>query len=700
MNLVTFHSSSIINSSVNNDKLYIENNTFKNYFNSINNILKKYNIDDNLILNIDKELYFIGFLFSLIKNDNRLEQIKDIKKEIFNKFKSLGINASFINKILLECEKEFNNNIIMNENDKDIELDNILNEIDKIVSSKNTKLSKKVLNYFINVFSIYIKIDSLKSDRVILINNLFKTLLEDQNLTTKIKGRKKKVKPLSGSDYKGEFSITLNTYSSLIKTNILDWVMKNYKDDINKLLINMDVLRNELFKGYEIDVSKLILKDYSLKYGSESMKYVEDKKSKEYERLLSEFSFDKVININKLLDHINNYKLSLVNSFTDDDNNNVIKKIDKFKIEDPLMKNINSIINNNLLSNRDKQIGIENLCLDYDLNWFSKELKNSVDARSVILHDIHKKLDISLLYIIKPYIKSDYLKLYKLYKDAKFDKLVNNNKYQNKFKGLLVIMILGNKNVISTSFKLIVDLITKSNDNMEINKTEIIFKLGNNLFKFAHYKLSKLLNQIEQSQLDKDLDLIKILEDLLKFINKEKIVELFNNVSEKDKFEIGDTILRIILDNTEILSSELKTINNNKEVLISINEDYIKKLNISCINVTQLPMLIKPNEPDETGKYLPYINGEISHIYNTFDTIVKNKYDIRDQVKNQYALVDSINYLNNTPFSINEDILNFITEEWYNDNSSFFKGQNKLLIFNENDSEEDINNKKSHNSKY
>lgn len=92
--------------------------------------------------------------------------------------------------------------------------------------------------------------------------------------------------------------------------------------------------------------------------------------------------------------------------------------------------------------------------------------------------------------------------------------------------------------------------------------------------------------------------------------------------------------MRINLDKTEILTSNLKTLYNNKEVLISINDEYIKKLNISCININQLFMLIQVNESDKNGKYLPYINVEISHIYNTFDTIVKSKYDIRDQIKN------------------------------------------------------------------
>ena len=94
----------------------------------------------------------------------------------------------------------------------------------------------------------------------------------------------------------------------------------------------------------------------------------------------------------------------------------------------------------------------------------------------------------------------------------------------------------------------------------------------------------------------------------------------------------------------------------DKIVFVEINQDYLNKLNISCINVTQLPMLILPNEPSIDGKYLPYILPEISHIYNSFDSIVKNKYNNRDKSENQNSLNKIITYLNKTRFKINIDI--------------------------------------------
>lgn len=54
--------------------------------------------------------------------------------------------------------------------------------------------------------------------------------------------------------------------------------------------------------------------------------------------------------------------------------------------------------------------------------------------------------------------------------------------------------------------------------------------------------------------------------------------------------------MNILESKTTVVERTLVTKdNNNREVFISINEDYIKKLNISVINVTQLPMLVIPN---------------------------------------------------------------------------------------------------------
>lgn len=146
------------------------------------------------------------------------------------------------------------------------------------------------------------------------------------------------------------------------------------------------------------------------------------------------------------------------------------------------MKSIYELINNPELDNKSKQFAIESLCLEYDLNWWENEFKFSIDARSVMLHDIHKKLDHAFFYILQPFIKNNFSLLHLLYLDVISDHS-DCNKKECKFKCLLAIFILGNNRIIGTSFKLLIEVITNSDDHMQINKTEFIFKLGDRLFK-------------------------------------------------------------------------------------------------------------------------------------------------------------------------------------------------------------------------
>jgi hypothetical protein len=112
-------------------------------------------------------------------------------------------------------------------------------------------------------------------------------------------------------------------------------------------------------------------------------------------------------------------------------------------------------------------------------------------------------------------------------------------------------------------------------------------------------------------------------------------------------------------------------------------------------------MLVVPNFPDAEGKYLPYVNGETSHIYNTFDTVVKQnkKHEIRDRVENQHVLNNTINYLNKTAFTINNGVLDLIIAEWNNEISSYFHGFNKEQVISSSESPAVKLNKQSHNSK-
>jgi len=74
-------------------------------------------------------------------------------------------------------------------------------------------------------------------------------------------------------------------------------------------------------------------------------------------------------------------------------------------------------------------------------------------------------------------------------------------------------------------------------------------------------------------------------------------------------------------------------------------------------------MLIKPRLPETNGEYFPYILPEISHIYNSFDTVIKQKYDNKFNTEGEENIVNTIVYLNSIAYKINNKVLSLLIYE-------------------------------------
>jgi hypothetical protein len=647
-------------------------------FNEIDNL--------GLILVIISEWYGKGKLY------------RDIESELIFKLNNLGIKEINVKKWLKYCEKEFNLSNVDIDNGNDDNINDYLNLINGIVSKKDTKLSDKVLKRLINFLKLFNKYNShdIFKKRDELKNKIIKELYDCSNINSKVKGRKKLIKNLSPSDYRGEFSgvIESNIYDG--KIYLMDWITKKGKTDVvDVLLNNINKISMDLYKRFKKDVESILLRRYNINYERQSAREIDKHNKILFDEILSEFSPNTLKMYSELKNKFQNIDIDKISN---------IKRFERFNDEYPLMKEIKNIINDNTFNDKEKQLGIEKLTLDYEMNWFKKEMSKSVDARSVILHDIHSKMNNGLNYIVKKYKDNNYSGLIDIYKESI---LKRDDKKSSLFKNLFVLLLLGNKQVIGVCFKILIEELNKSDGNLNVDRTEFLFKLGNRIFKLSKFILDNLIKYKNDSINDKERDLnendinwrnYKI--DFINHFDDKILIDLLDNVTEEDRFVIGDTLMRIMEDKTEVIYNNIITENDKKKIMISIKDDYIKKLIISSINVTQLPMLIRPNEPYDDGKYLPYLHGEISHIYNTFDMIVKKKFDLRDQIEKQHVLIDSIIYLNNTRFTINNDVLDFIVGEWLNEDSKFFNGENKLKIIEGNESNEEKRSKQSHNSNY
>jgi DNA-directed RNA polymerase len=134
-------------------------------------------------------------------------------------------------------------------------------------------------------------------------------------------------------------------------------------------------------------------------------------------------------------------------------------------------------------------------------------------------------------------------------------------------------------------------------------------------------------------------------------------------MAEEQKLVLGNSILTLILNKCDLIK-EIHTISNNVvQISLGIDKKLFHKITISTVNVTQLPMLVKPRDPGIDASYIPYLYPEISHIFNSFDTIVKNKYDNMVATEEQGKIVHTINYLNNVKFKINHDVLDILVTE-------------------------------------
>jgi hypothetical protein len=78
-------------------------------------------------------------------------------------------------------------------------------------------------------------------------------------------------------------------------------------------------------------------------------------------------------------------------------------------------------------------------------------------------------------------------------------------------------------------------------------------------------------------------------------------------MNEAELLNLGDTVLRFILNKSDVLSEYYITENNNTTIKLIINNQFLHDLTISSINITQLPMLIKPRLPKANVEYFPYM---------------------------------------------------------------------------------------------
>lgn len=161
----------------------------------------------------------------------------------------------------------------------------------------------------------------------------------------------------------------------------------------------------------------------------------------------------------------------------------------------PLLRTVNKIIESNL-SNGDKQVAIETCLIEYEIDYFNKNM-NTPGARSQLLHKIYPQFKKDYEGLIKEYSVNKYFKLKKGIHSLKLTNFDSGNKEYFKIIVILIIMYLGTEKCISYSFSQVINLLGNNTENNK--RTNIVISLGskfNRLLKTIKIEHNSEINQI------------------------------------------------------------------------------------------------------------------------------------------------------------------------------------------------------------
>jgi DNA-directed RNA polymerase len=550
-----------------------------------------------------------------------------------------------------------------------------------------------------------------------------------ENKTKKAGGRKNpnRLKPLTNSDYRGyieseiawaeedaieavytEINNKLKGILDISKEEDINERIQEILNSLNEPVTNLRKISAELIEIRYKGISRL---DYS----KVSMQHV-----KERLELIKNIEKEN-IDINKLQSTIDS--IEKINNFIENLKGQTnIDKIDKFvTTADGFHESLQNILKDNIDLDT-KQLNIEKLCLAYDTEWFEKELDKwkedkAYEIESLVLHDLYKSSRKSLEILLQNYINNNHKKLIKEINSPHSDQNDLNRAFS-----VLIHLAIGSHLCLNLGFTTAIKNINREGGH-GVPNVEIMDKVGRTIMnQFKHMfnpnkenRFDHLIKPVRVKELDPKTNIIhnkynripvsETSNELVKLIdsNYERIISQDEISTRKIMMEIGHTIITLLLKNTKVFGYEtdrITTGTNIKDITkIYIKDSYYHRLNLSIINITQLPMLIEPNRPNPDGtNYLPYKTPEITHYSNTFNTVINDSFKNKFKTENLGGIVQTMISLNSTAFRINKEVLSLLRKEWENQNSKLFKGFNNKIELTEKMTTEERSKALSHNS--
>ena len=157
----------------------------------------------------------------------------------------------------------------------------------------------------------------------------------------------------------------------------------------------------------------------------------------------------------------------------------------------------------------------------------------------------------------------------------------------------------------------------------------------------------------------------------------ENLLTLVKDISEEEIADIGNFVLKCIVENDRYIS--LFNLREDEKIYkqIIFKESFTEIIVKTSMNSIFLPMICRPVLWDGR-KVGGFITEDFRSIAFPNDSFVKKQPKLINESEISEKHTDTINYMNNVPFKINNNVLYFVLKEWEKDDSIIFKNYNKL----------------------
>ena len=331
---------------------------------------------------------------------------------------------------------------------------------------------------------------------------------------------------------------------------------------------------------------------------------------------------------------------------------------------------------------------LENWIIDYE----NYRIKNLIEDREIVRSTeakIYSNIFISFDKEWNNWISTYKINNYRKLTKKIYNKGIEKNNINNDIVFLVafIFISLGSLNIFSLLFNKILDFVFKEGG---IRFNVLVMRLGEHLISNFHrqlikeFKIESNNSARESLSSKKSLDFnwgVNPLELFVKLTStsslkretntenitkdsddRENLLEMFQNISEELKAELGNSFMVILKSSSKELIIKEKREENKTYLFVTLDSELYPEIWNKSIKSVFLPMIVRPRlwTKKENGGYLSDIMNSYA---NPENQIVKSNPNIIENSKIYQKQIDCVNYMNNVPFNINITVLNYLLME-------------------------------------